>query len=967
MSSFTLSFIPVSEQTAYLSSFRSNATVNNGQRIGGEAARRVLMQSKLPVNDLGKIWELSDITHTGSLSQAEFMLAMFLTQSRIKGKELPALLPAKISAEIISANGSSQQQHQQVSVPQPQPPPLAQPQTQPQPVNMPTSVHFSSAPPAPEEPSVQDFETRFPDIVPEGGVKSSLRSVRQSFHQNMLGTRVGEQQKQWVISPTEKAQYEAIFRRWDPIHRGVLRGEQAREVFAQSNLPQQELAQVWSLSDTNNQGELNLDEFSVAMHLIFRRLAGDKIPQELPQELVPRSSKDFMDSLMDMKDQLMFKDIMKPTSTHSTGTPQSRSRLGSTFDLDASARNRYSGSAAPLSPSDNESDKEGDDGGVYKSANRHRRTPMRDSIGSRPGSALSGQLSATTVESLNQLRKDVQARKDEVERLKRAIDKRKKEQAEVRVSSRWKIDDLKREIEDIHRTTPLPSVASTDNAETDRALTKRNKLIATINDLVERMPGLIRDYEKLTRELADTQKDVIKKKHAAGQSTHEANDMESRAARLMAQRMAALTGETMEDGDSALAAKRDKDVSEAEKKMEERLDHMQTVKSGADKVKHAMSELTFACGSGSGLSKWERGEGADNEEVRELIDRFKSIERMPMKTRKQPIARVAGISRREEPVSAVTKTEPEPAKPNDGAPSIAERLAKATSKQDRDRILQEIAEERFKERQQALGETVEEEEVVAKPPEMKERRTSVSNPFGNDTTTNFIEEDDDDDEWDRDDSSSDDDGPPKQLSEEGESFNTAFGQLQPTPPPTQLGNTENNPFAQLLSASTNNKEGEEGKYEKLRLRALYPYNPAGEGELTVEPGELLETRAVPANLSSRGAHADEGWMYGELLRESDKDGGDGWEPSGKVGWFPKEYADSLGGPDSRGWKKTRAMFGTAKYDYQPQHEDELKVRLGDRVRVLDGDKAESWWKARCIRKEKPEEGMLPAIYIDLDE
>ncbi|KAJ1957648.1 hypothetical protein GGI12_004965, partial [Dipsacomyces acuminosporus] len=84
------------------------------------------------------------------------------------------------------------------------------------------------------------------------------------------------------------------------------------------------------------------------------------------------------------------------------------------------------------------------------------------------------------------------------------------------------------------------------------------------------------------------------------------------------------------------------------------------------------------------------------------------------------------------------------------------------------------------------------------------------------------------------------------------------------------------------------------------------------------------------------------------------------------GWFPKDYAELLGGPGSRGWNKTKALFGTAKYKYEPQHDDELKVAEGDRVRVVDGDKAESWWKVRKIGGDK-EEGMLPAMYIDLDE
>ncbi|KAJ2822861.1 hypothetical protein IWW50_004034 [Coemansia erecta] len=110
-------------------------------------------------------------------------------------------------------------------------------------------------------------------------------------------------------------------------------------------------------------------------------------------------------------------------------------------------------------------------------------------------------------------------------------------------------------------------------------------------------------------------------------------------------------------------------------------------------------------------------------------------------------------------------------------------------------------------------------------------------------------------------------------------------------------------------------------------------------------------------------------MYGEILKESADDKGDGWQPSGIVGWFPTEYAETLGEPGSRGWNKTKARFGSAKYDYEPQHDDELQVALGERVRVIDGDIAESWWKVRRIVPVEGQrsEGMLAAMYIDLDK
>ncbi|KAJ1720066.1 hypothetical protein LPJ53_005266, partial [Coemansia erecta] len=158
----------------------------------------------------------------------------------------------------------------------------------------------------------------------------------------------------------------------------------------------------------------------------------------------------------------------------------------------------------------------------------------------------------------------------------------------------------------------------------------------------------------------------------------------------------------------------------------------------------------------------------------------------------------------------------------------------------------------------------------------------------------------------------------------------------------------------------------------LRVRALYPYQPdSSAGELAISPGDLIETRPVSADTPGRDAHAADGWMFGEVLQESADDRGDGWEPSGRIGWFPREYAETLGAPGSRAWIKTRAKFGSAKYAYEPQHDDELRVEQGDRVRVVDGDAAESWWRVRIISSATTAadkvEGMLPAIYIELDK
>ncbi|KAJ2762744.1 actin organization and endocytosis protein, partial [Coemansia nantahalensis] len=98
-----LSFVAAGDLATYVRTFQGVVGAG-GTRITGDAARQVLMQSRLPVGELGRIWELSDLRKQGSLSLPEFALAMFLAQSRIRGKVLPDVLPPAILAEIQAAN-----------------------------------------------------------------------------------------------------------------------------------------------------------------------------------------------------------------------------------------------------------------------------------------------------------------------------------------------------------------------------------------------------------------------------------------------------------------------------------------------------------------------------------------------------------------------------------------------------------------------------------------------------------------------------------------------------------------------------------------------------------------------------------------------------------------------------------------------------------------------------------------------
>ena len=92
----------------------------------------------------------------------------------------------------------------------------------------------------------------------------------------------------WTITPPEKTRFDGIFSKVDTENRGFVTGEQAVGFFSNSRLPEEDLAQIWDLADINSEGQLNRDEFAVAMHLIQQQLAKKgPLPQSLPPNLVP--------------------------------------------------------------------------------------------------------------------------------------------------------------------------------------------------------------------------------------------------------------------------------------------------------------------------------------------------------------------------------------------------------------------------------------------------------------------------------------------------------------------------------------------------------------------------------------------------------------------------------------------------------------------------------------------------------
>ncbi|KAK4580222.1 hypothetical protein LTR86_000425 [Recurvomyces mirabilis] len=244
-----------SQKVQQYSSLFDRAGAQNGVLDGG-AAKTIFERAGLPNEALGKIWNLSDRQQRGALDQTEFIVAMHLLTS-MKTRAMTAL-PNTLPAGLYDA-----------------------------------AARRGPAPPANRGSfgsggGPRQF-TGGPAGVPPRTQSPLARSpVAYSTPPTVSAQATGAP---WLVTGEEKAKYDQFFNNTDKAGRGILTGEQAVSFFSDSRLPEDTLATIWDLADINSEGQLNKDEFAVAMYLIKQQRAPNPppLPAFLPPALVPPS------------------------------------------------------------------------------------------------------------------------------------------------------------------------------------------------------------------------------------------------------------------------------------------------------------------------------------------------------------------------------------------------------------------------------------------------------------------------------------------------------------------------------------------------------------------------------------------------------------------------------------------------------------------------------------------------------
>uniref|UniRef100_A0A8C3V308 Epidermal growth factor receptor substrate 15-like 1 n=1 Tax=Catharus ustulatus TaxID=91951 RepID=A0A8C3V308_CATUS len=238
--------VRVEEKAKFDGIFESLLPVNG--LLSGDKVKPVLMNSKLPLDILGRVWDLSDIDKDGHLDKDEFAVAMHLVYRALEKESVPSRLPPSLI------------------------PPSKRKKT---------PVFPGAVPVLPASPPLKDSLRSTPSHDSDNSLNSPGSLSPKHIKQTQSAVN-------WVVPMSEKVRYDEIFLKTDTDMDGFVSGQEVKDIFMHSGLSQNLLAHIWALADTRQMGKLSKDQFALAMYLIQQKVSkGIDPPQVLPPDMIP--------------------------------------------------------------------------------------------------------------------------------------------------------------------------------------------------------------------------------------------------------------------------------------------------------------------------------------------------------------------------------------------------------------------------------------------------------------------------------------------------------------------------------------------------------------------------------------------------------------------------------------------------------------------------------------------------------
>lgn len=510
----------------------------------------------------------------------------------------------------------------------------------------------------------------------------------------------------WAVTKDEKKRYDTVFKAWDGFGKGFIGGDVAIEVFGQSGLEKPDLERIWTLADNGNKGRLNMDEFSVAMHLIYRKLNGYPIPAQLPPELVPPSTRNFNDSIGTIKSLLHQESDLRKNS----GANLLPQKTGVSYLKNHSLRGEFS--FAGNSRKDATVYKNNDDDVGYKSSARRR-------TGNNIQFAASASTSRDTDFSVEQLRKKIREKQVLLDAMVSKVEKAHDENDALDRRDSREADVLYQEIRRIQEDINSHPSSFDDNVDT---ITERRVLKRRLQSLTEKLPEIALEVRNTEKKIADAKLELFRLKDAKahpgsalsiigtgpGGSVTESDRLKARAKAMMQQRSAALTGKKLpsnsDDFDAPNRLEVEKSKISSEKDNNERMvrEVEESVREFSQSLQESLSKETQDTKNEYDKRKWEEGLGVEDE-VKDFILELRRSNRTP-RFRAEESSGTKNYRRSSSPISenhAPSLSNPTPIKTT--TPTQTASVNSYSILEDRAAYIKQQAEQRMAERLAALG------------------------------------------------------------------------------------------------------------------------------------------------------------------------------------------------------------------------------------------------------------------------
>ncbi|KAF9164903.1 endocytosis defective- protein [Actinomortierella ambigua] len=221
-------------------------TISSFQLVGAQA-RQVFMNSGLHVGLLGQIWEICDIDKDGNMDFDEFALAMRFIHAALNGEiaEIPATLPPQFIP-------ASKAQYFGGYVP-------------PQPQGYQTS--FTAAHNYDAISVLADFVC----LIAQDATGASNTTLSDDFD--------------WYIAPSDRSNYESIYRNNVQMSSGEVRMGQFEELYQALEIPREDINAAWALVNVNATPAIGKDQCITFFHILNQRRLGKRVPSTLPPTL----------------------------------------------------------------------------------------------------------------------------------------------------------------------------------------------------------------------------------------------------------------------------------------------------------------------------------------------------------------------------------------------------------------------------------------------------------------------------------------------------------------------------------------------------------------------------------------------------------------------------------------------------------------------------------------------------------